>query len=242
MNNLSFRQHLLAPLLLAGLLSACQNSTELSTETTFEASIDSVSYGLGYFYGQSIASEGIDDFNYQNFIAGMQTSVGGDEPVMDESQMQETLQQFQVQLQQQQEQNRAESAARNSEEASTFLEENGARDEVEVTESGLQYEVLEPGNGPSPGVESTVRVHYQGTLLNGEEFDSSYERGEPVEFPLNRVIPGWTEGLQLMSEGAKYRLWIPSELGYGENPPPGSPIEPGSLLVFDIELISVLEQ
>lgn len=242
MNNSPFRRHLLVSLLLAGLVSACQSGPELSKETTFETSIDSVSYGLGYFYGQSIASEGIDDFNYQNFIAGMQTSVDEEDPAMEESQMQETLQQFQVQLQQQQEQNRAESAMRNSEEAATFLEENGARDEVEVTESGLQYEVLEPGSGSSPEVESTVQVHYQGTLLNGEEFDSSYERGEPVEFPLNRVIPGWTEGLQLMSEGAKYRFWIPAELGYGENPPPGSPIEPGSLLVFEVELISIVEQ
>lgn len=241
MNKPSFRRHLLVPFLMAGLLTACQNSTEVSKESSFEAPIDSVSYGLGYFYGQSIASEGIDDFNYQNFIAGMQTAVDEEEPVMDETEMQETLQQFQVQLQQQQEQSRAEAAARNSEESAAFLEENGARDEVDVTESGLQYEVLEAGDGDTPEAQSTVRVHYSGTLLNGEEFDSSYERGEPVEFPLNRVIPGWTEGLQLMNEGATYRFWIPSELGYGENPPQGSPIEPGSLLVFEIELISILD-
>ena len=119
-----------------------------------------------------------------------------------------------------------------------FLEENAKKDSVKVTESGLQYMVLKEGKGAKPGATDTVTVHYTGTLIDGKVFDSSVERGEPATFPLNRVIPGWTEGLQLMSEGSKYRLFIPSELAYGERGA-GDDILPNSTLIFDVELIKV---
>ena len=122
-----------------------------------------------------------------------------------------------------------------------FLEENAKNDSVKVTESGLQYMVLKEGNGAKPGPTDTVTVHYTGTLIDGKVFDSSVERGEPATFPLNRVIPGWTEGLQLMSEGSKYRLFIPSELAYGEKGA-GDDILPNSTLIFDVELIKVTKQ
>ncbi|GJL94962.1 MAG: peptidyl-prolyl cis-trans isomerase [Hyphococcus sp.] len=125
--------------------------------------------------------------------------------------------------------------------ANEFLAENAKKEGVKQTTSGLQYEVITEGkaDGASPAATDKVKVHYQGTLLNGTEFDSSYRRGEPIEFPLNRVIPGWTEGVQLMSEGDKYRFFIPPALGYGEGGTPGGPIGPNEALVFEVELIEV---
>jgi FKBP-type peptidyl-prolyl cis-trans isomerase len=119
-----------------------------------------------------------------------------------------------------------------------FLEENAKKEGVKTTPSGLQYEVIREGTGPKPGSTSTVEVHYEGTLINGKVFDSSYKRNETISFPLNRVIPGWTEGLQLMPTGSKYRLYIPSELGYGARGA-GGDIPPHAALIFDVELISI---
>lgn len=119
-----------------------------------------------------------------------------------------------------------------------FLEENALKEGITKTASGLQYEVLQEGTGPKPGPTSTVEVHYEGRLINGKVFDSSYQRKETISFPLNRVIAGWTEGLQLMATGSKYRLYIPSELGYGARGA-GADIPPHSALVFDVELISI---
>ncbi len=118
-----------------------------------------------------------------------------------------------------------------------YMSENARRDGVETTESGLQYEVLEEGSGPKPGPRDRVTVHYKGELLNGTVFDSSYDRGEPISFALNRVIKGWTEGLQLMPVGAKYKFTIPSELGYGSRA--SGPIPPSSTLIFQVELLGI---
>lgn len=119
-----------------------------------------------------------------------------------------------------------------------FLAENQKKPDIKVTASGLQYQVLTEGNGKVPSATDNVTVHYKGTTISGEEFDSSYSRGAPANFPLNRVIAGWTEGLQLMKEGAKYRLYIPSQLAYGERGA-GRQIGPNSALIFDVELIKV---
>ena len=136
---------------------------------------------------------------------------------------------------------KVQSPERNLAAATEYLAENAKKDGIQTTESGLQYEVITEGaaDGKSPAETDTVKVHYQGTLTNGTEFDSSYSRGQPVEFPLNRVIPGWTEGVQLMSEGDKYRFFIPPQLGYGERGTPGGPIGPNEALVFEVELIEV---
>lgn len=130
----------------------------------------------------------------------------------------------------------AQSAA---EKGAQFLADNATKDGVKVTPSGLQYVVLTEGKGKSPSATDTVEVHYRGTLLNGTEFDSSYKRGEPISFPLNRVIPGWTEGVQLMKEGAKYKFFIPSKLAYGTRGTPGGPIGPDETLIFEVELLKV---
>lgn len=136
---------------------------------------------------------------------------------------------------------KVQSPERNLEAANAYLADNAKKDGVQTTESGLQYQIITKGNGEgkSPAATDKVKVHYQGTLTNGTEFDSSYSRGEPIEFPLNRVIPGWTEGVQLMSEGDKYRFFIPPALGYGERGTPGGPIGPNEALVFEVELIEV---
>ncbi|HAS22844.1 MAG TPA: peptidylprolyl isomerase, partial [Idiomarina loihiensis] len=126
-----------------------------------------------------------------------------------------------------------------AEEGKAYLAENAKKEGVQTTDSGLQYEVLKEGDGVSPSETDMVEVHYEGTLVNGEVFDSSYERGEPTSFPLNRVIPGWTEGLQLMKEGAKYRFVIPSELAYGDRELGDGQIPPNSTLIFTVELLNV---
>ena len=120
-----------------------------------------------------------------------------------------------------------------------FLEENKNKEGILSTESGLQYEIIEEGKGEKAGAKDTVTVHYHGTLIDGTVFDSSKDRGTPASFGVNQVIPGWTEALQLMSKGAKYRLYIPQELAYGANPHPGGPIKPFSALIFDVELIEI---
>jgi FKBP-type peptidyl-prolyl cis-trans isomerase len=121
-----------------------------------------------------------------------------------------------------------------------FLKDNAKKEGVKTTASGLQYKVIKEGEGKSPKATDTVRVHYRGTLLNGTEFDSSIKRGQPAEFPLDKVIKGWTEGVQLMKEGAKYQFFIPSNLAYGEQGTLGGPIGPNETLIFEIELLKVL--
>lgn len=129
--------------------------------------------------------------------------------------------------------------AGNKEAGAAFLAENAKKDGVTVTESGLQYEVIEAGSGEKPGATSSVTVHYHGTLIDGTVFDSSVQRGEPATFGVNQVIKGWTEALQLMPKGSKYRLYIPEDLAYGAQPHPGGPIEPFMALIFDVELLEL---
>lgn len=124
-------------------------------------------------------------------------------------------------------------------EGTRFLSENGKLPDVTTTPSGLQYKVIEEGSGPKPGPADVVEVHYRGTLIDGSEFDSSYKRGQTIQFPLNGVIAGWTEGVQLMSPGAKYTFYIPYNLAYGERGTPGGPIPGFATLIFDVELVDV---
>jgi FKBP-type peptidyl-prolyl cis-trans isomerase len=152
--------------------------------------------------------------------------------------MQQIVQSYQMKAQQRAQEEQKKEAAENQQKGEEFLAENRNNEGVQVTDSGLQYKVMEEGSGESPTASDEVKVHYRGTLLDGTEFDSSYD-GDPVQFPLNQVIPGWTEGVQLMQEGAKYKFWIPGELGYGSNPRPGGPIGPNETLIFEVELLEV---
>lgn len=203
--------------------------------------IDSVSYSIGYLQGRGLTQEGIDNLDFENFMAGFKKAIDGEEGLLENMAMQMLIQQYFSDLQMEQEIRRHQQAEVGREEGRKFLEENAQREDVNVTESGLQYRVIEEGDGARPSASDEVEVHYRGTLINGEEFDSSYARGESISFPLNRVIAGWTEGVQLMTVGSTYEFFIPAELGYGDNPPPGSIITPGAVLIFEVELIDILD-
>ena len=194
--------------------------------------MDKISYALGLGIGHQLKNMGIENFSIEDFAQSIKDVMEGKETAMTSQEAQALLNTYF------QEKQKAE-ASKAISEGKAFLEENGKKEGVVTTKSGLQYEVLTEGTGKQPKATDTVRCHYEGSLINGSIFDSSYKRGEPAEFGLSQVIPGWTEGVQLMKEGAKYRFYIPYVLGYGENGA-GSSIPPYSTLIFDVELIKVL--
>ena len=194
--------------------------------------MNKISYALGLGIGQQLKSMNIDDFSIEDFTKSISDVMSGKETAMNSREAQAMLNEYF----QKKEKEQAQIAIA---EGKVFLEENAKRACVTKTKSGLQYEVLTEGTGKSPKATDTVRCHYEGTLLDGTVFDSSYKRGEPADFGLNQVIPGWTEGVQLMKEGAKYRFYIPYLLAYGERGA-GAQIPPYSTLIFDVELIKVL--
>lgn len=194
--------------------------------------MNKISYALGLGIAHQLKSMGIEDFSVEDFSQSVSDVLADKTPAMTNREAQELLNDY---FQKKQKEDAEKAIA----EGKVFLEANGKREGVTATKSGLQYEVLTPGKGErSPKATDTVVCHYEGRLVSGKVFDSSYERNQPAEFGLNQVIPGWTEGLQLMSEGAKFRFYIPYLLGYGEQGA-GPSIPPYSTLVFDVELISV---
>lgn len=194
--------------------------------------MNKISYALGLGIAHQLKSMGIEDFSVEDFSQSVSDVLADKTPAMTNREAQELLNDYFQKKQK-------EEAEKAIAEGKVFLEANGKREGVTTTKSGLQYEVLTPGKGErSPKATDTVVCHYEGMLVSGKVFDSSYERNQPAEFGLNQVIPGWTEGLQLMSEGAKFRFYIPYLLGYGEQGA-GPSIPPYSTLVFDVELISV---
>lgn len=197
--------------------------------------MDKISYALGLGIGQQIKNMHIEGFSIEDFSQSIRDIIEGNPTAMSSREAQQMLNEY-FEKQEKQAKEQAQQAIA---EGKVFLEENARRPEVTQTKSGLQYEVLSEGSGRSPKATDTVRCHYEGRLLDGSVFDSSYQRGEPADFGLNQVITGWTEGVQLMKEGAKYRFFIPYLLAYGERGA-GSSIPPYSTLVFDVELIKVL--
>ena len=198
---------------------------------------DSVSYILGYKMGENLKQQSVP-VKPDLIFRGMQAGFTGQTPVMHDSVMQSVMMAFQVRMMGMQHQKDSAAGIENQKAGEAFLADNKAKDGVKTTASGLQYKVLKEGTGAHPKATSTVTVHYKGTLLDGKQFDSSYDRGQPATFQLNQVIPGWTEGVQLMTPGSKYQFWIPGNLGYG---PQGSPptLPPNATLVFEVELLSV---
>lgn len=226
--------------LLAGILLFTGCDSDLgSGDVTLDSKADSVSYSLGYQNGQFFVERNMTEINPELVEAGLEAALAEQEAQLSDAEMQQVIRTFQIEAQQKAQQERIKEAEENKEEGEEFLAENREKEGVQVTDTGLQYVVLEEGSGVSPDSTDQVRVNYEGTLIDGTVFDSSYDRGEPVTFPLNRVIPGWTEGLQLMKEGAKYKFFIPGDLAYGQNPPPQSPIGPNETLIFEVELLEV---
>ncbi len=194
--------------------------------------MDKLSYALGMVIGKNLEGLGVKNMVEADFMQAVSDVLAGKAGAMNEVEAQQLVREF---LQKQEEEQSKEARA----EGEAFLAENAKREDVVVLPSGLQYAVLAEGEGKQPKATDKVKCHYEGRLINGNVFDSSYRRGEPAVFPLNGVIAGWTEGVQLMKEGAKYRFFIPYNLAYGANGAGGS-IPPYAALIFDVELIEVL--
>jgi len=214
----------------AALMAGSVAGTALAQDDKLATDEAKVSYGLGMMIGESISRQ-YDDLDYDLLFEALKAQAEGEETLI-------TIDEAQAALQEQQQAAAAAAAAENSAAGEAFLAENAAREEVTVTDSGLQYEVLTEAEGAKPAVDDAVSVHYVGTLMDGTEFDSSVSRGEPATFPLQGVIPGWTEGVQLMSVGSKFRFVIPSDLAYGDRGA-GQAIGPGETLVFEVELLEI---
>lgn len=195
--------------------------------------MEKLSYALGMVIGHNLKGMGVNDLNVTDFANAVNDIVSGQTAQMDDEEAQKLVSAFMRKMHE-------EVGKAIREEGEQFLAENATKKDVVVLPSGLQYLVLKEGTGAKPLATDQVKCHYEGTLTNGTVFDSSYRRGEPAVFPLNGVIAGWTEGVQLMSEGAKYRFFIPYHLAYGENGA-GQAIPPYAALVFDVELIEVIK-
>jgi peptidyl-prolyl cis-trans isomerase len=200
--------------------------------------MDKLSYALGLSIGRQLSQMGVAELNADDFAQAVKDMIDGKESQIPTNEAQQLLGEY---FRQQEEKQRAEAAEKYKgakSEGEKYLTENAKKDGVITLPSGLQYQVLQEGNGKSPKATDKVVCHYEGMLVDGTMFDSSIQRGEPATFPLNGVIAGWTEGLQLMKEGAKYRFFIPYHLGYGERGA-GASIPPFATLIFDVELIEV---
>lgn len=201
--------------------------------------MDKVSYALGLGIGRQLSQMGAGELNIDDFAQAIKDVIAGEKLKVSDSEAQTIVQDFFKKQEEKQRASAAEAGKAAREAGEKYLAENAKKEGVVTLPSGLQYKVLTEGNGKKPKATDKVKCHYEGMLIDGTLFDSSIQRGEPATFPLNGVIAGWTEGLQLMAEGSKYRLFIPYNLGYGERGA-GASIPPYAALVFDVELIEVL--
>lgn len=201
--------------------------------------MDKVSYALGLGIGQQLAQMGASELSIDDFAQAIKDVIGGNELKVQHREAQQIVQEYFARQEEKINAQRAEQGKAHKEAGETYLAENAKKEGVVTTKSGLQYKVLSEGTGRQPSAKDTVKCHYEGFLIDGTVFDSSVQRGEPATFPLQQVIAGWTEGLQLMKEGAKYRFFIPYRLGYGEGGA-GASIPPYATLIFDVELIKIV--
>lgn len=201
--------------------------------------MDKVSYALGLGIGRQLSQMGADNLDIDDFAKAIKDILAGKKPEIDDAEAQTLVKDFFEKQEAKQRAAAAEKFKETKEKGEAYLAENARKEGVVTLPSGLQYQVIKEGNGRRPKATDNVKCHYEGMLVDGTLFDSSIQRGEPATFPLNGVIKGWTEGLQLMQEGAKYRFFIPYHLGYGENGA-GTSIPPFAALVFDVELIEVV--
>ncbi len=222
-----------AAILSVGLLS---NLCLAGQKPTLKDTKDKESYSLGYQFGQSVKGQGVD-LDLDIYAAGIRDGLSGATPQLSQEEMRATVTELQRKIAAARQKELKDVADKNLAEGKAFLEENKKKEGVTSLPDGLQYKVLTEGSGKTPKAADNVTVNYKGTFINGAEFDSSYKRGTPATFRLDKVIRGWTEALQLMKEGSKWQLFIPPELGYGEQG--AGPIPPNSTLIFEVELISV---
>lgn len=194
--------------------------------------MDKLSYALGLGIGRQLSAMGAQNISVEDFARAIKDVLGGEKPAIDEAEARTLVNNYLSELEEKR-------SSAQKEAGKAFLEENKKRPEITVTASGLQYEVLKAGNGKQAKATDRVKCHYEGTLIDGTLFDSSIKRGEPAVFGVNQVIPGWVEALQMMPEGSKWKLYIPSELAYGAHGA-GEMIPPHSALIFEVELIEVL--
>jgi FKBP-type peptidyl-prolyl cis-trans isomerase FklB len=213
------------------LIFGCDSSNISGQDVKLANEIDSVSYSLGLNVAKNIKSQGLEEINMDAIMKAFDDVYAGKEQLISDMDAGQCLNSYMQKAQ------LAKSNA-SKEAGETFLAQNKTRSGVITTESGLQYEVITEGSGDKPGLQDKVTTHYHGTLIDGTVFDSSVNRGEPVSFPVNGVIPGWTEALQLMSVGSKWKLYVPSELAYGQRGAGGA-IGPNETLVFEVELLSI---
>ena len=227
-------------------LASCNNQT--STLKSLDSEIDSVSYALGLDMGLKIKMN-FDDINQNAYVQGMKNGIDSTNMLLDSKDLNTVINSYFQKKQQEKMKEQQEAAAKKAETdfadakaaGEKFLEENKTKEGVITTDSGLQYIVMNEGSGEKPVASSKVKVHYHGTLVDGTIFDSSVDRGTPSEFFANQVIKGWTEGLQLMSVGSKYKFFVPQELGYGATPRAGGKIKPFDVLVFEVELLEIVQ-
>jgi len=227
---------ILAVALVAGLAAAC-NKQESRGSTELNTDAQKFGYAIGVDIGKSL-SPVKDEVDIDTLVAGLDETLAGKEPRLSDEEREKIKSEVTRKLQAKQLEERTAKAAAAKAAGEKFLAENGKREGVKTTASGLQYEIVTEGAGATPKATDKVTVHYKGTLIDGTEFDSSYARGQPVTFPLGNVIPGWTEGLQLVKAGGKAKLYIPSNLAYGERGA-GAKIGPNETLIFEVELISI---
>ncbi len=214
----------------AVVFSSCGQSGRSRSELKTES--DTISYAIGVTFGSSLLMSGLEDINPDAISLAIQEIFDGESTIFNPEEANMLINEYFSRLQ----------FGDNLETGENFLAENKLKEGVTTTESGIQYEVITMGDGPKPGPEDEVVVHYKGTLIDGTVFDSSYQRDEPAQFVLNRVIPGWTEALQLMPVGSKWKLYIPQELAYGANPRQGGAIEPYMMLIFEVELLDIVSE
>jgi len=227
-------------------LQACNEETAKTevaaadTAVSLETSAQRLSYGIAYGLGSRMLLDSVP-MDMEAFTAGMSDALDGAEPRLTQEEISAEMQAYQEKAVAEQQAAQAVAGEANLAAAAAFLAENAAKEGVVVTESGLQYEVLQAGDGAVPTAEDTVEVHYRGTLMDGTQFDSSYDRNQTASFGVTQVIPGWVEALQLMPVGSKWKLVIPSDLAYGAGGAGGT-IGPNATLVFEVELISIEEK
>lgn len=233
-------------LVLAGLAANAQTKTQkapvkkpVAAKPVFRNNLDSASYALGLNVANSFKGGGLNTLNYELFNKGLKDAFAKVNPAISPEKCQETINNLFISFNKQKEAEELKKYQPIVKEGEAYLAANKAKPGVKVTASGLQYEVLVQGSGAKPTINDRVTVNYKGTLINGTQFDSSYDRGEPATFGLRQVISGWTEGLQLMQEGSKFRFVIPYKSGYGANATPDGKIPPFSTLIFEVELIKV---